>query len=138
MYLTPGHRSTVMETESDVMEATPSISHMSDESGCVQTTTSQENIIETAPTLATRTDSEAIPDSTSQSMDTQEVKTVAESGGTAPVVIQENTKGQGVKTIPESGDTTPAMIQEGQAKIMFPSLNEVFYNPVQQFNRDLT
>ena len=28
-------------------------------------------------------------------------------------------------------------IQEGKAKILFPSSNEVFYNPVQEFNRDL-
>ena len=28
-------------------------------------------------------------------------------------------------------------IQEGRAKILFPSSNEVFYNPVQEFNRDL-
>uniref|UniRef100_H0XN43 tRNA (guanine(26)-N(2))-dimethyltransferase n=1 Tax=Otolemur garnettii TaxID=30611 RepID=H0XN43_OTOGA len=29
-------------------------------------------------------------------------------------------------------------ITEGAAKIAFPSTNEVFYNPVQEFNRDLT
>lgn len=28
-------------------------------------------------------------------------------------------------------------ITEGRAKILFPSRNEVFYNPVQEFNRDL-
>ena len=28
-------------------------------------------------------------------------------------------------------------IQEGRARILFPSSNEVFYNPVQEFNRDL-
>lgn len=28
-------------------------------------------------------------------------------------------------------------ITEGRAKILFPSSNEVFYNPVQEFNRDL-
>ena len=28
-------------------------------------------------------------------------------------------------------------IAEGRAKILFPSTNEVFYNPVQEFNRDL-
>ncbi|XP_042202653.1 tRNA (guanine(26)-N(2))-dimethyltransferase, partial [Callorhinchus milii] len=31
-----------------------------------------------------------------------------------------------------------AVIQEGKARIIFPSANEVFYNPVQEFNRDLT
>ena len=28
-------------------------------------------------------------------------------------------------------------ICEGRAKILFPDENEVFYNPVQEFNRDL-
>ena len=28
-------------------------------------------------------------------------------------------------------------IKEGCASILFPSSNEVFYNPVQEFNRDL-
>nr|XP_003468399.1 tRNA (guanine(26)-N(2))-dimethyltransferase [Cavia porcellus]XP_013006376.1 tRNA (guanine(26)-N(2))-dimethyltransferase [Cavia porcellus] len=30
------------------------------------------------------------------------------------------------------------LVTEGAAKIVFPSANEVFYNPVQEFNRDLT
>ncbi|XP_042304454.1 tRNA (guanine(26)-N(2))-dimethyltransferase isoform X2 [Sceloporus undulatus] len=30
------------------------------------------------------------------------------------------------------------LITEGKARIIFPSANEVFYNPVQEFNRDLT
>lgn len=30
------------------------------------------------------------------------------------------------------------MVKEGKAAILFPSANEVFYNPVQEFNRDLT
>nr|XP_012807664.2 tRNA (guanine(26)-N(2))-dimethyltransferase [Jaculus jaculus] len=36
---------------------------------------------------------------------------------------------------PAAGDYTVA---EGRATIVFPSANEVFYNPVQEFNRDLT
>ncbi|ELV14320.1 N(2),N(2)-dimethylguanosine tRNA methyltransferase [Tupaia chinensis] len=36
---------------------------------------------------------------------------------------------------PEAQETT---VTEGAAKIVFPSANEVFYNPVQEFNRDLT
>ena len=28
-------------------------------------------------------------------------------------------------------------VKEGRATILFPSRNEVFYNPVQEFNRDL-
>ncbi|XP_062979339.1 tRNA (guanine(26)-N(2))-dimethyltransferase isoform X2 [Elgaria multicarinata webbii] len=35
----------------------------------------------------------------------------------------------------KNGET---LITEGKAKIIFPSANEVFYNPVQEFNRDLT
>uniref|UniRef100_A0A8C3IHS5 tRNA (guanine(26)-N(2))-dimethyltransferase n=1 Tax=Chrysemys picta bellii TaxID=8478 RepID=A0A8C3IHS5_CHRPI len=35
----------------------------------------------------------------------------------------------------QTGET---VIAEGKAKIIFPSANEVFYNPVQEFNRDLT
>ncbi|XP_038640983.1 tRNA (guanine(26)-N(2))-dimethyltransferase isoform X1 [Scyliorhinus canicula] len=34
--------------------------------------------------------------------------------------------------------TEETVISEGKAKIIFPSANEVFYNPVQEFNRDLT
>ncbi|KAL6462103.1 hypothetical protein MHYP_G00302480 [Metynnis hypsauchen] len=30
------------------------------------------------------------------------------------------------------------VVREGKAVILFPSANEVFYNPVQEFNRDLT
>ena len=34
-------------------------------------------------------------------------------------------------------ETSYVEICEGRAKILFPSSNEVFYNPVQEFNRDL-
>ncbi|XP_074836535.1 tRNA (guanine(26)-N(2))-dimethyltransferase isoform X2 [Carettochelys insculpta] len=34
--------------------------------------------------------------------------------------------------------TGETVITEGKARIIFPSANEVFYNPVQEFNRDLT
>jgi len=30
------------------------------------------------------------------------------------------------------------VVKEGSAEVLFPSLNDVFYNPVQEFNRDLT
>lgn len=30
------------------------------------------------------------------------------------------------------------LITEGRATVVFPNGNEVFYNPVQEFNRDLT
>ena len=40
----------------------------------------------------------------------------------------------------ESGGQAPpgfVEITEGRARILFPSSNEVFYNPVQEVNRDL-
>ncbi|KAJ6668032.1 hypothetical protein lerEdw1_016353 [Lerista edwardsae] len=38
----------------------------------------------------------------------------------------------------ESVKNGETLITEGKAKIIFPNANEVFYNPVQEFNRDLT
>ena len=37
----------------------------------------------------------------------------------------------------QSEESGHVEIREGRAKILFPSSNEVFYNPVQEFNRDL-
>ena len=35
-------------------------------------------------------------------------------------------------------DTTPyTSVSEGKAEVLFPSTHDVFYNPVQEFNRDL-
>ncbi len=31
-----------------------------------------------------------------------------------------------------------SVVQEGNAKVLFPSQKDVFYNPVQEFNRDLS
>ncbi|KAM8880172.1 tRNA (guanine(26)-N(2))-dimethyltransferase isoform 1-T1 [Spinachia spinachia] len=55
---------------------------------------------------------------------------------------------QGPATVtpaPADEDTRPVgllpgetVVKEGKAAILFPSANEVFYNPVQEFNRDLT
>ena len=50
------------------------------------------------------------------------MKTAAESGGCV------RSEGEGSECVE---------ISEGRAKILFPSHNEVFYNPVQEFNRDL-
>jgi tRNA (guanine26-N2/guanine27-N2)-dimethyltransferase len=46
-------------------------------------------------------------------------------------VVQEKSK---------KSETPPGFVEitEGRAKILFPSSNEVFYNPVQEFNRDLS
>ncbi|XP_071359933.1 tRNA (guanine(26)-N(2))-dimethyltransferase [Trachinotus anak] len=51
-----------------------------------------------------------------------------------------------VSPAPTDKEKTPAVgllpgetvVKEGKASILFPSANEVFYNPVQEFNRDLT
>ncbi|XP_020499096.2 tRNA (guanine(26)-N(2))-dimethyltransferase [Labrus bergylta] len=42
------------------------------------------------------------------------------------------------KTLPEGLLPGETVVKEGKASILFPSANEVFYNPVQEFNRDLT
>ncbi|KAI9529128.1 hypothetical protein NQZ68_013435 [Dissostichus eleginoides] len=55
--------------------------------------------------------------------------TAAECGGAAA----EEEKTPPVGLLP--GET---VVKEGKAAILFPSANEVFYNPVQEFNRDLT
>ena len=35
-------------------------------------------------------------------------------------------------------DTTPyTIVEENKTKVLFPSTHDVFYNPVQQFNRDI-
>lgn len=54
---------------------------------------------------------------------------------TNPFSMENGTVPCGEKRPPEAKETT---VSEGAAKIAFPSANEVFYNPVQEFNRDLT
>ncbi|XP_065729333.1 tRNA (guanine(26)-N(2))-dimethyltransferase isoform X3 [Phocoena phocoena] len=49
--------------------------------------------------------------------------------------MENGTEPCGEERPPEVQETT---VTEGAAKIVFPSANEVFYNPVQEFNRDLT
>ena len=50
--------------------------------------------------------------------------------------------GEGIAVLGISSSHQPgltvSMLQEGSAEVLFPSLNDVFYNPVQEFNRDLT
>ncbi|KAI5618656.1 tRNA (guanine(26)-N(2))-dimethyltransferase isoform X1 [Silurus asotus] len=46
-------------------------------------------------------------------------------------VVSENAAGHGLRP----GET---LVKEGRASVLFPGANEVFYNPVQEFNRDLT
>ncbi|KAM5309281.1 tRNA (guanine(26)-N(2))-dimethyltransferase isoform 2-T2 [Glossophaga mutica] len=56
-------------------------------------------------------------------------------GSANPTAMVNSTVSCGEKLPPETQETT---VSEGAAKIAFPSANEVFYNPVQEFNRDLT
>lgn len=58
--------------------------------------------------------------------------TIAASSGLGTM---ETAQGPPSKAEPLPGET---VIKEGKAAILFPSANEVFYNPVQEFNRDLT
>ncbi|KAI5758609.1 unnamed protein product [Gulo gulo] len=52
-----------------------------------------------------------------------------------PGEMENGTGPCGEECASEAQETT---VTEGAAKIAFPSANEVFYNPVQEFNRDLT
>nr|XP_058915973.1 tRNA (guanine(26)-N(2))-dimethyltransferase isoform X2 [Kogia breviceps] len=52
-----------------------------------------------------------------------------------PAAMENGTEPCGEERPPEVQETT---VTEGAAKIVFLSANEVFYNPVQEFNRDLT
>ena len=44
---------------------------------------------------------------------------------------------QGEADVVGSTQEDVTIVKEGQAEILFPSSNEVFYNPVQEFNRDI-
>ena len=35
-------------------------------------------------------------------------------------------------------ETSFTKVKEGKAEVLFPDANSVFYNPVQEFNRDIT
>ncbi|XP_017520003.2 tRNA (guanine(26)-N(2))-dimethyltransferase isoform X2 [Manis javanica] len=56
-------------------------------------------------------------------------------GPRSAAAMENGTGSCGEERPPEAQQTT---VTEGAAKIAFPSANEVFYNPVQEFNRDLT
>lgn len=47
-------------------------------------------------------------------------------------------EGEGTGTAPAGLLPGETVVKEGKAAILFPGANEVFYNPVQEFNRDLT
>lgn len=56
-------------------------------------------------------------------------------GPPSPAAMENGTEPRTEERPPEAQETT---VSEGAARIAFPSANEVFYNPVQEFNRDLT
>ncbi|XP_060943964.1 tRNA (guanine(26)-N(2))-dimethyltransferase [Limanda limanda] len=62
----------------------------------------------------------------------------ASTGSTAEVMTLTDAA-PGAETPPPVGLLPgETVVKEGKAAILFPSANEVFYNPVQEFNRDLT
>uniref|UniRef100_A0A8D0BBL1 tRNA (guanine(26)-N(2))-dimethyltransferase n=1 Tax=Salvator merianae TaxID=96440 RepID=A0A8D0BBL1_SALMN len=67
-------------------------------------------------------------------MDVDEAQDTKEGFSQDQSVDQSSTVGCTGDSIKNGG----TLIAEGKAKIIFPNANEVFYNPVQEFNRDLT
>lgn len=57
----------------------------------------------------------------------------------ADVEVEENSSVHvgGESGAGEGGGGGGVEVKEGRATILFPSRNRVFYNPVQEFNRDL-
>ncbi len=70
--------------------------------------------------------------------------TSAGAHSTTTAVPIEETKPSSSTESSQTSSTEPGLlpgetvVREGKAAILFPSANEVFYNPVQEFNRDLT
>ena len=50
----------------------------------------------------------------------------------------EEVKGKQVPEVTDDKTTQYEKVTEGKAEILFPVSNGVFYNKVQEFNRDLT
>ncbi|XP_030638692.1 tRNA (guanine(26)-N(2))-dimethyltransferase [Chanos chanos] len=69
---------------------------------------------------------------TGEDMKSTPVKPTESSNNTPASETNQDTS---TETVLLSGET---VVREGKAAILFPSANEVFYNPVQEFNRDLT
>uniref|UniRef100_A0A3Q3KW74 tRNA (guanine(26)-N(2))-dimethyltransferase n=1 Tax=Labrus bergylta TaxID=56723 RepID=A0A3Q3KW74_9LABR len=64
--------------------------------------------------------------------------TPADSSDEVETAAPTHTAAETDKTLPEGLLPGETVVKEGKASILFPSANEVFYNPVQEFNRDLT
>ncbi|XP_016122714.1 tRNA (guanine(26)-N(2))-dimethyltransferase-like [Sinocyclocheilus grahami] len=84
-------------------------------------------------TMDSKKEPEESPDTTSAGADS-----------TTTAVPIEETKPSSSTESSQTSSTEPGLlpgetvVREGKAAILFPSANEVFYNPVQEFNRDLT
>ena len=64
--------------------------------------------------------------------------TTAESSAEDTSLAPTDTTADEEKPLPAGLLPGETVVKEGKAAILFPSANEVFYNPVQEFNRDLT
>ncbi|XP_034739802.1 tRNA (guanine(26)-N(2))-dimethyltransferase [Etheostoma cragini] len=64
--------------------------------------------------------------------------TTAESSVEDTSLAPTDTTDDNEKPLPAGLLPGETVVKEGKAAILFPSANEVFYNPVQEFNRDLT
>lgn len=81
------------------------------------------------------------PQKTAQDSDVPNAKpppAPAESSAESMSLATTDTAADAEKTIPAGLLPGETVVKEGKAAILFPSANEVFYNPVQEFNRDLT
>ncbi len=82
-------------------------------------------------------------DSKKEPEESQDTTSAGAHSTTTAVPIEE-TKPPSSTESSQTSSTEPGLlpgetvVREGKAAILFPSANEVFYNPVQEFNRDLT
>ncbi len=82
-------------------------------------------------------------DSKKEPEESQDTTSAGAHSITTAVPIEE-TKPSSSTESSQTSSTEPGLlpgetvVREGKAAILFPSANEVFYNPVQEFNRDLT
>ena len=86
------------------------------------------NLVRPQSTMSSNT-----PDSIANS----ETKKDKDTAGAVSMETDGDNKAVDVEGTGSSSLSQCVEISEGRAKILFPSRNEVFYNPVQEFNRDL-
>ncbi|XP_051528168.1 tRNA (guanine(26)-N(2))-dimethyltransferase [Myxocyprinus asiaticus] len=96
-------------------------------------TTGHICVFKTFRTMDSKKQPEESQDTTSAGADN--VTTAVPMGNTNPSSSTEPSQNSSTESGLLPGET---VVREGKATILFPSANEVFYNPVQEFNRDLT